>query len=283
MGYITDHWSRRRHAAPADRERSVDTSAGSWEGGPDGVLVLHGFTGSPHSVRPWAESFAAAGLAVEMPLLPGHGTTVDDMSTRTWHEWAQAVDDAYWRLKSRTERIAVAGLSMGGALALHVAARRTVDAVVLVNPGVMDPMKLMPVARWLAPLIPTVKGVGDDIARPGVTEGSYPEAPLKGAAQLHQLMKEARKVLPAVTAPVRIYRSLTDHVVTDASHEYLVAHLRPEPELIRLSSSYHVATLDYDAPTIFSGSLDFLASHGFRLARPGSHLLDEEHALERTP
>ncbi|WP_051687557.1 alpha/beta hydrolase [Curtobacterium sp. S6] len=263
MGYITDHWARRRAATPGDP--SADASPGRWAGGPDGVLVLHGFTGSPHSVRPWAETFARAGLAVEMPLLPGHGTTVADMSTRTWQEWAEAVDQAYWRLRKTSERVAVAGLSMGGALALLLAARRRVDAILLVNPGVVDPMGLMPIARWLAPLLPAVKGVGDDIARPGVSEGAYPEAPLKGAAQLHLLMKQARKVLPAVTAPVRIYRSLTDHVVTDASHEYLMAHLRPEPELVPLPSSYHVATLDHDAQTIMSGSLEFLASHGFRI------------------
>lgn len=243
---------------------AVRVSPAEWPGGPDGVLVLHGFTGSPHSVRPFAENFADAGFAVDMPLLPGHGTTVHDMSTRTWGEWVRAVDEAYWRLRSRCEKIAVAGLSMGGSLALHLAARRPVHGVVLVNPGVVAPMKGMSWARWVAHVVPTVRGVGDDIAKPGITEGAYPETPLKGAAQLHELLKEVRRVLPAVTAPVQIYRSLTDHVVSDASHEYLMEHLRPEPELVPLANSYHVATLDYDAPKIFHGSLEFLTRCGLR-------------------
>ena len=90
MGHITDHFGKRRDVAPAGRGYSgdVDVSPAQWDGGPDGVLVLHGFTGSPHSVRPLAANFAEAGLAVEMPLLPGHGTTVHDMSTRTWRRRA---------------------------------------------------------------------------------------------------------------------------------------------------------------------------------------------------
>ncbi|MGK4186623.1 alpha/beta fold hydrolase [Kocuria koreensis] len=284
MGHITDHFGKRRDVAPAGRGYSgdVDVSPAQWDGGPDGVLVLHGFTGSPHSVRPLAANFAEAGLAVEMPLLPGHGTTVHDMSTRTWREWTQAVDEAYWNLRSRAEKVAVAGLSMGGALALHLAARRSVEAVVLVNPGVVDPVKGMAWARWLAYAIPKIRGVGDDIAKPGVTEGSYPQAPLRGAAQLHELFKETRRVLPAVTAPVQIYRSLVDHVVSDASHEYLMTHLVPEPELVPLPSSYHVATLDHDAPTIFRGSLAFLDRCGLRLPVHDSSPLPTLETKERT-
>ncbi|WP_165168405.1 alpha/beta hydrolase [Rothia uropygialis] len=272
MGHITDYFGKRRAEDPVGRGYSgdVDVSPAQWMGGPDGVLVLHGFTGSPHSVRPLAQHLADTGFSVEMPLLPGHGTTVHDMSTRTWREWVQAVDEAYWNLRSRCEKVAVAGLSMGGALALHLAARRSVEGIVLVNPGVVDPQKGMSLARWLAYAIPTIRGVGDDIAKPGNTEGAYAQAPLKGAAQLHLLFKETRRVLPAVTVPVQIYRSLVDHVVSDASHEYLMAHLPSEPDLVPLSSSYHVATLDYDAPKIFNGSVEFFARCGLRTSGSAS-------------
>src|SRR5436190_8098464 len=88
--------------------------------GPHGALVIHGFTGNPGSMRGLAEAFAAAGFHVEMPLLPGHGTTVDDMVPTRWADWAAAADDAYRAIAARADKVVVAGLSMGGALTLRV-------------------------------------------------------------------------------------------------------------------------------------------------------------------
>ena len=88
----------------------------SADGGPVGVLVIHGFTGNPSSMRPLAEAFVAAGYTVEMPLLPGHGTTVEDMADTGWADWSAAVDKTYADLAGRVERVVVVGLSMGGSL-----------------------------------------------------------------------------------------------------------------------------------------------------------------------
>src|SRR4249920_1156269 len=89
----------------------------SSEGGPDGVLVLHGFTGSPQSMRGLAVAFAAAGFTVELPRLPGHGTSVEDFLTTTFADWSEAAELAYTDLAARCERVVVAGLSMGAMLA----------------------------------------------------------------------------------------------------------------------------------------------------------------------
>src|SRR5207253_2655684 len=103
-------------------------------GGPHGALVLHGFTGTPQSMRGLANAFAAAGYTVELPLLPGHGTSVEDMATTTFADWSAAAERAYEDLAARCERIVVAGLSMGGTLAARLAARHPeISGLVLVN------------------------------------------------------------------------------------------------------------------------------------------------------
>src|SRR6476661_4593790 len=91
------------------------------QGGPVGVLVLHGFTGNPQSMRGLAEAFAGAGFTVELPRLPGHGTNIDDMETTTWADWSAAAEAAYDELAARCERVVVAGLSMGGSLTVWLA------------------------------------------------------------------------------------------------------------------------------------------------------------------
>lgn len=258
---------RRLSSAPA-LEPEVDASPGRWEGEAGAVLVLHGFTGSPQSMRPWAQTLAHAGYAVEMPLLPGHGTSVADMAECTWKQWTEAVDAAYWCLRRQHRQVAVVGLSMGGTLALHLAARREVAAVCVVNPALAPPLPFMAWAGALARVLPSVPGVRDDIAAPGIAEGAYACLPVAAAAQLHRLIRETARSLPAVTAPVQLFRSATDHVVPDSSVRALLRGLPQPPEVHRLTRSYHVATLDHDAPLIFSESLAFLERQGLPAA-PG--------------
>ena len=106
----------------------------SSQGGPLAVLVLHGFTGNPASMRPLAEAIAGAGYSVELPRLPGHGTSIEDMKTTTWSDWSGAALAAYDDLAARSTAVAVVGLSMGGGLTAHVAQHRDVAACVFINP-----------------------------------------------------------------------------------------------------------------------------------------------------
>ena len=108
-------------------------------GGPGGVLVLHGFTGNPSSMRSLSEALAREGWAVELPRLPGHGTTVEDMMTTRWSDWTGAALDAYDALAASHPRVAVVGLSMGGGLAAYVATQRPVAGCVFINPLVKAP------------------------------------------------------------------------------------------------------------------------------------------------
>lgn len=233
-------------------------------GGPTGVLLCHGFTGCPQSLRPWAEYLAAAGLTVSLPRLPGHGTTWQELARTRWEDWYAEIERAYDELRADTDEIFVTGLSMGACLALRLAELRGTDVsgLVLVNPSLTADTKLF----WLAPVlklfVPSLKAIGSDIKKEGVTELAYERTPVRAASTLPALWRLTNRNLSQVSAPVLVYRSAVDHVVGPASLEILRRDLpQSQLEVRACPDSYHVATLDNDAGEIFAGSLDFVRSH----------------------
>ncbi len=235
------------------------------DGGPTGVLLCHGFTGSPQSLRPWAEYLAAAGLSVSLPRLPGHGTTWQEMARTRWEDWFAEVDRAFDELQARCDEVFLMGLSMGGCLALRLAELRgqAVRGLVLVNPSVTADNKLLfALIPALKHLVPSVKGIASDIKDPAAAEAGYDRTPVKAAATLPGLWKTTQQHLDDLTQPVLIFHSTTDHVVGPASLKLLSQALPANQlEVRELADSYHVATLDYDAGAIFAGSLEFVRVH----------------------
>lgn len=231
------------------------------EGPRIGVVLSHGFTGSPHGLREWAQAFAAAGFAVRMPLLPGHGTSWQELARTRWQQWHRALDDAYLELDADCDYVFPAGLSMGGALALRIAATRPVAGVILVNPALVIDDPRAPLSGVLKLVLKSTPAIANDILKEGMDEGAYPRTPVAAAHELNKLFKDTIRLLPRVGAPVQVYRSTVDHVVSDASILALRRGLIHAPlELVRLENSYHVATLDNDADRIFQGSVDFIRS-----------------------
>jgi carboxylesterase len=236
----------------------------SHEGGKTGVLLCHGFTGSPQSLRPWAEYLAAEGYGVSLPRLPGHGTTWQEMARTRWEDWFAEVDRAFDELRARSDEIFVMGLSMGGCLALRLAELRgeAVSGLVLVNPSVARDNPVLLVAPALKFVLPSVKGLASDIKKEQAHEVGYDRTPVKAAATLLGLWKATQRDLVKLTQPILVYRSEADHVVGPKSLQVLRAALpASQLEVRTLSDSYHVATLDNDAETIFAGSLDFIRLH----------------------
>ncbi|MCW2831783.1 MAG: esterase [Aeromicrobium sp.] len=234
------------------------------DGGRVGVLLSHGFTGSPASMTPWARHLAGLGHTVRVSLLPGHGTTWKDMNRTRWTDWYAELDRALSELVHACDRVVVAGLSMGGCLALRLAEQRPDDvaAVVLVNPAInltrLD-IKLVPALQWIVPSMP---GIGNDIKKPGQDEIGYDRTPLKAlASQLH-LWRDVRANLADVTQPLLMFRSTHDHVVDGTSQTIIADGVSSTvKELVTLGDSFHVATLDHDAPLIFERSATFIAQH----------------------
>jgi carboxylesterase len=232
------------------------------EGGEVAVLLCHGFTGSPQSLRPWAEHLAGQGLTVSLPLLPGHGTRWEDMALTGWQDWYAEVDRELRALRRRCARVFVAGLSMGGALALRLAARHgeAVDGVVVVNPANKVhglAARALPVARHV---VRTTKGITSDIAKGGVLESGYDRVPLHSAHSLRTFLRLVDGELPQVTQPLLLLHSLHDHVVPPADSARVLSRVSStDVTEILLEQSYHVATLDHDADRIFEESYAFIA------------------------
>jgi carboxylesterase len=242
----------------------VAAGAEAYEGGsgPLGALVLHGFTGNRRAVGGWAEHLERDGFHVKVPRLPGHGTTWQEMNRTRWEDWYGEVESSFDELSAACEKTFVCGLSMGGGLALLLAARRgpRVAGLSLVNPSLHSDdllMKTLPILRYLRP---SVAAIGNDIAMPGVDEGAYTRTPLHAAWSMTKLWTEIQHELPRVDQPMLIYRSRTDHVVDDSSLRLIGEQVRStELEIVHLERSYHVATLDYDADLIFSGTSEFFS------------------------
>ncbi|MET0579289.1 MAG: alpha/beta fold hydrolase [Ilumatobacteraceae bacterium] len=226
-----------------------------------GVLVLHGFTGNPSSMRGFAEAMAGAGFHVELPRLPGHGTTVEDMITTGWADWSAEVEAAYGRLAGRVERIVVAGLSMGGALTLWLGlAHPEVVGLVCVNPATRaQPADVRSfLADTLAAGTAVMPGIGSDIADPEASESAYEGMPL---GPLLSLIDEGLAAVQdrygELAMPLLLFTSREDHVVPPADSEYLVEHYGGPVDHRWLERSYHVATLDFDRDLIFLDAADF--------------------------
>lgn len=235
------------------------------DGGDVGVVLSHGFTGTPQSMRPWAETLAAAGLSVRLPRLPGHGTRWQDLNDTRWPDWYGEIERAFDDLRGRCRTVFATGLSMGGTLVLRLAEQRPAEVagLVLVNPSLgsrrWDVRHVLPLSRHV---VPSLKGIASDIRKPGVTELAYDRTPLRAMHSLSQLWPLVVGDLPELTAPTLLYRSRVDHVVEPLSGRLLRdgAHATEVTEVV-LEESYHVATLDNDAPAIFAGSLDFIRTH----------------------
>jgi carboxylesterase len=231
-------------------------------GGPVGVLLSHGFTGTTQSIRAWAEHLSAAGITVSAPRLPGHGTSVKDMNTTRFSDWYTTVEKAFDDLRSRCETVFAMGLSMGGTLALRLAEERAhqVAGVVVVNASLATERKDAKLLPLISKILPAFPGIASDVKKAGVTELAYDRIPLKAAYSLQQAWPVVRRELPRITCPVLVYRSAVDHVVEPVSGRALLLGCRQAEERV-LHDSFHVATLDNDAPTIFEGSLAFVRAH----------------------
>jgi carboxylesterase len=234
------------------------------QGGRTGVLLCHGFTGSPQSLRPWAEYLADAGLSVSLPRLPGHGTTWQEMARTRWEDWYAEVDRVFDELQARCDEMFVMGLSMGGCLALRLAELRgeAIRGLVLVNPSITADTRLVLLAPVLKLVVPSLKGIASDVKKEDASEVGYDRVPVKAAATLPGLWRITQQHLKELTQPILAYRSATDHVVGPASMRMLQEAVPPgQLEVRELANSYHVATLDNDAEAIFKGSLEFVRLH----------------------
>ncbi|HWZ89528.1 MAG TPA: alpha/beta fold hydrolase [Polyangiaceae bacterium] len=224
-----------------------------------GILLVHGFTGSPASLRPLSELLAARGFAVELVRLPGHGTHFRDMMSTRYADWRAEAERGLEALKARTERVIAFGISMGATLLLDIVSQDptrvsglgTVNAAVLDREGLL--VKLAPFLEHVLPLVPaSAAGLAkNDIAKPGMSELAYSWVPAKSGNSLVRELPRIRAQLPNLTCPVLVAYSRADHSVPPENSKAILRMLGSKDitELV-LERSYHVATLDYDLDLI---------------------------------
>jgi carboxylesterase len=246
-------------------ERSARTESEAWSAPGSGararigVVLVHGFTGSPVSLRPLAELLARRGFAVELPRLPGHGTTWREMLPTRYDDWRAEVVRVAKLLGTRADKVVLCGLSMGGTLALDVASGGDVApaGVVAINAQILDRKGIVvTLGPWLEKIFPVVPAAAaglrsNDIAKPGAGEQAYGWVPSAAGNSLLRALPRVRSQIEKLTCPVLIAYSRQDHSVSPENSKRLLGLIRStdRTELV-LERSYHVATLDYDLELI---------------------------------
>ncbi len=237
-------------------------SVGSGETGRVGILVCHGFGGSPRSVQEVALRLVDAGYTVALPLLTGHGLSPEAMERCRWTDWAADVERAFGWLCERTDKVFLFGLSMGGTLVLWLAERHgEVAGLVTVNAIVRHPRERSMRVLGRIGLPRWTEAIGNDAKLAGVDEKAYDRIPVCSARQLALLLEAVRDDLPLIRCPALIFSSTTDNVVPPANQREIYGLISSaEKSLVELPDSYHVATMDNDKETILVGTLGFIAA-----------------------
>lgn len=229
--------------------------------GPTGVVVTHGYTSSPQNVRELGKHLADNGLRVVGPRLPGHGTTWEDLATRTPAEWRETLETEFDKLKAECDQVFLVGLSFGGALSLDLAERRPdeVAGVIGLAPFLFtkDPRRhLAPIIRRVVKALP---GVGNDIADPSLKEVVYDKVPTSSTYLMLRFCKDVTANLDKVTAPVLMMHGRQDHTAPPECSQVIYDNVSSEDkELIWLDRSYHVITLDYERDDVAAHTLNFI-------------------------
>lgn len=233
------------------------------EGSRGGVLLLHGYMGTVQTVRDWAMAFARAGFSVEAPLLPGHGTSVEEQLATRWPDYVDCAENAYHRLAERHQHIFVGGLCTGGMLAACVALNHpeTLAGVISVNglfklPGHWNFTFIEEMAQTNRRYFPWFRGKSiEDPNAPALIV--YEQAAVAPIVSMRPANVALLARLSEITCPVLVFTSLRDKVVPPEDTKAWSQKLSGPVEYVQLECSNHVATLDYDKGIIETRSVEF--------------------------
>ncbi|WP_243556573.1 alpha/beta hydrolase [Priestia megaterium] len=229
-----------------------------YKGNDIGILVSHGFMGTPQSMEYIGKELAEKGFTVYGLRLTGHGTHYYDIEQTTYEEWKQDFLNGYQRLEQECRHVFILGQSMGGTLTFHTASQGLdLDGVIAINPAMtsipsMEPYRSRHTPRYL-------KEEHPDIKDPNVHEITYDKVPVRSMRELLSLMDETKERLPYVTCPALVLTSTVDNVVPPENSAYILNHIQSaEKRQHMLRNSYHVASMDFDKDTIVAQTAQFV-------------------------
>jgi carboxylesterase len=252
------------------RQSHLDPSGFDLPGGPVGVLLIHGFTGAPTEMRLMAEYLHARGMTVSAPLLPGHGTSVEDMNRRRWQEWTGCVEEALAGLRSRCTQLFVGGLSMGSLLTLYLASQNPdLCGAMVYSPAlkVADRrLALAPVVKYFVRSTPKGANADLDLTSPTAQQHlwSYEDNPVAAAAELSSLRREVQRRLPQVACPLLIVHSTRDPAIRPDSAQAVydgVSTPAAEKTLLTLHNSGHNLLVDSEWEAVAEQTARFVFAH----------------------
>lgn len=230
-------------------------------GGKIGILVIHGFTGTPESIAPWAEGFHDAGLSVIAPVLPGHGTNWEDLNATTWNDWYKTVEDTFLELKKNCERVFVAGFSVGGALALRLAQIRgsEIEGLLLCNAAIFDDRKFLRALPLIKNFIPSTKTGPMDVKKSISKRMSYDRMPLRALDSLRHLWRNVEENLYLIDLPLMVSYSIDDHVIHPINSETIIDNVySTDIREVIFEESFHNVAWDNDSDLLIEESIRFI-------------------------
>lgn len=229
-------------------------------GGNDGCLLIHGFTSSPADIRPLSKFLHLEGYTVREVLLPGHGTTPQDMAAYGWRDWLEAVEEELSRLQTHCSRVWVVGFSMGGLLALLTAARHELAGVVSIGAPIWPQTER---TRWAFLFRHFKKYVL--LGTPGKfrhPSWRYEKVAVKNIAELMAMISKARRILTHITAPALVVQGKDDHTVKPASALYIFRHLGSGKKELFCTEGGHMLLLGEENKKICRRIVHFIEETG---------------------
>ncbi len=236
------------------------------EGSGTGILMLHGFTATPAQFKEFTRLFVERGYSVRVPLLDGHGTNVDQLNKCVWNDWYGTAKKHLFEMRKHSDKVFVIGQSMGGTLALHLAAHYQLEGLVLLAPAMKFKSLLPLLAPVVAPLKPRWKKKdGADIQNLKSRKESlnYDTIPLKALNELKKLMVHVQDDLQDVHVPVLIAHSIHDHTIDFKGSKTVYEKISSRSKsFLELKNSYHILSLDNDKDVVLRESENFIQKHG---------------------
>ena len=240
-----------------------------------GIVVLHGFTGNPRTSTPFARRLNAKGFTVDVPRLPGHGTTWQDMALTSYRDWRDEAALALDRLQKSCDRVFLTGLSMGGTISVDLAWERPGDiaGIIPINATVMPRegfmAKIAPfVSKLLKSLPAKAAGLSENDSAKPFDEMAYDRLPLKAAQSLLDELPRLYKSLDEIRVPILVAYSPQDHSVPPENSQELINRVSGA-EVVVLGNSYHLATVDMDAELLADRTVEFVDRVSGRVSKAG--------------